>query len=186
MEARQFAAEALKQTHPYLIPVSEKNNSLVAAAKNIRIELARAFPGIKFSVRSERFSMGDAIRVSWTDGPTTAQVEEITSWYTAGDFDGMTDCYNYRKDHAWSDAFGDAKYISTSRELSDDLVQRALDYLWDKYCIQHQKLTPAEFRAGKGYEIMVSSGSWERHWSVENQVYVAAGKHDYLTGTFAE
>jgi hypothetical protein len=105
---RAAAARALQRAHPRLVPVSDKVDSLVAAAKNIRIELARAFPSIEFKVRSKRFSMGDDIRVSWADGPTSAQVDAIINRYRAGTFDGMTDSYDYEHS-AWTDAFGDAK-----------------------------------------------------------------------------
>ncbi|MCZ0211369.1 hypothetical protein OZK63_39080 [Streptomyces sp. UMAF16] len=97
----------------------------VVAAKNIRIELKRAFPSVKFSVRSDKFAGGDAVNVDWTDGPTVAQVDEILEKYKAGSFDGMTDCYEYRN-HVWGDAFGDAKFISTSRSFSDEFILSVL------------------------------------------------------------
>lgn len=125
--ARATAAQALHAAFPHLVAAGDqygKNDALNAAAKNIRIELKRAFPKVKFSVRSERFSMGDAIRISWTDGPTTAQVDEIADRYTAGSFDAMQDMYvNSRS--AWKDAFGDAKYISTSRTNSPAAIASA-------------------------------------------------------------
>lgn len=186
LDARKFAAKALQQAFPHLVPVSEKNNRLVSAAKNIRIELAKAFPGIKFSVKSSRFAGGDSISVGWIDGPTGGQVDAIINRYEAGSFDGMEDIYNYRDDHAWTDAFGDAKYVSSSRELSVELVQKALDHLWEKYCIKATKITPEEFFAGKGYQILVSEGVWSPHWTVEGQVYEFAKKYDCCVGAMIE
>jgi hypothetical protein len=53
----------LKQTGP------DVYGSAKLAASNIRAELKKAFPGVKFSVRSETFSGGDSIDVKWMDGP---------------------------------------------------------------------------------------------------------------------
>lgn len=125
---RASIAKGLQDANPHLVP----GQSCVIAAKNIRIELKAAFKCVKFSVKSESFSGGNAIRVSWVDGPTVAQVEEITSKYRAGCFDGMTDCYEYEFSY-WGEAFGDAKYISASRSVSDELVERVLAALAEKY-----------------------------------------------------
>lgn len=100
---RATIAKGLQDANPHLVP----GQSCVIAAKNVRIELKAAFKGVKFFVKSESFSGGNAIRVSWTDGPTDAQVEEITNKYRAGRFDGMTDCYDYEFSY-WTEAFGDA------------------------------------------------------------------------------
>ena len=107
----------------YLKPATD--NPLVTAAKNIRTELKRAWPGLKFSVTSERFSMGDAIRINWTDGPTSKQVDAIANKYKAGSFDGMEDIYNYDTT-GFNALFGDAKYITTSRDNSDAAIAAAL------------------------------------------------------------
>jgi hypothetical protein len=128
--ARQFAAQALQATHPHLVPAA--GNALVAAAKNIRTELQRAFPGIKFSVKSRRFSGGDAIDVSWTDGPTSGQVDAIIDRYSAGSFDGMTDCYSYER-CAWTEAFGDAKYVHSARHYSARAIEGAIRTVFTRY-----------------------------------------------------
>jgi hypothetical protein len=144
--ARQSVAAAAQAANPHLVPISDKVDSLQAAAKNIRIELARTFPGVKFSVKSSRFSGGDSITVRWTDGPTSAQVDEIADRYQAGSFDGMADIYEYSHS-AWRDAFGDAKYIHSTRENSDRAIASAIRTV----CNQHDIEAPAveQFRAGK-------------------------------------
>jgi len=184
--ARSFAANALGQAYPHLIRASENTSSLIAATKNIRIELKAAFPGIKFSVKSERFSMGNAIRISWTDGPTSAQVEEITSRYEAGDFDGMTDCYNYRKDHAWTDAFGSGKYITMSREYSPALVQRAIDFLWEKYQPEVAKISTDDYFAGRAWSIEIIKGGYISDTNAQSQVHRFACKYDCIANELAE
>ena len=123
--ARASAAAALQAAFPHLVAVGGKNHSRIAAAKNIRIELKALWPSVKFSVKGESFSGGDAIRVSWEDGPIVAQVEEVVGKYKAGSFNGMEDIYEYSRS-AWKEAFGDAKYLSCSRDNSDKAVASAL------------------------------------------------------------
>lgn len=181
VDARKFAAKALQQAFPHLIPVSEKNNSLVAAAKNIRIELSKAFPGIKFSVKTRRFSGGSSIDVKWTDGPTTKQVDEIIERYEAGSFDGMTDCYDYRKDHAWTDAFGSGKYVHSTRDYSPELVQKAIDYLWDRYRPAALKIAPADYFNGSSWSVQVlGSNACPGDANAQSQIHRYAYKYDCI------
>lgn len=129
-QARAFTAKQLQLAHPHLVP--DTGDSLIAAAKNIRIELKAAFPKTTFSVKSRRFSGGDSIDVCWTDGPTSDQVDAIINRYAAGSFDGMTDSYTY--DHsAWTDAFGDAKYVHSSRKHSDAAIASCTRTVFARY-----------------------------------------------------
>lgn len=61
-------------------------------AKWLRPFLKREFPGVKFSVRIERYAGGSSIDVFWTDGPTVDRVEKVTGGFRGGRFEGMTDC----------------------------------------------------------------------------------------------
>lgn len=118
----QRATEALRTQHPELVtPAETKGGALVAAAKNLRTQLRKAFPGVKFSVTTDRFSGGDALRVSWTDGPAVDRVEQLACQYKAGSFDGYSDSYEYSR-NAWTEAFGDAKYVSCSRDYSPQIA----------------------------------------------------------------
>ena len=67
-------------------------------AKLIRKALAKAYPSVKFSVRSKKYAGGASIYVSWMDGPTTSQVDAITSQYQSARFDGSID-YGYSVTH---------------------------------------------------------------------------------------
>jgi len=140
---RASLASALQATNPHFVP----GQTCAIAAKNIRIELKRAFPGIKFSVKSKSYSGGCSITVSWIDGPTSTQVGEITGKYKAGSFDGMTDCYNYEYS-LWKDAFGDANYIFTDREYSDDFITEIIRNIAQE---SHDGELPTvnDFRKGK-------------------------------------
>lgn len=134
-ETRQAIAAsrvaALVAKFPQLVPCANASG-VVVAAKNIRVELKAAFPGIKFSVTTSKFSMGNSLSVRWTDGPSEVQVEAITDKYRAGSFDGMTDCYNYDSSD-WKNAFGDAKYLHVSRSHSDAIVARVLARVCAQY-----------------------------------------------------
>lgn len=70
-------------------------------AQRIRIELKEIFPGIKFKVISQNYSMGNSVNVSWIDGPIKQEVKKIIDKYQIGYFDAMIDsykCSNIRAD----------------------------------------------------------------------------------------
>lgn len=118
------------------------------AAANIRKLLKKQFKGVKFSVRKDGYS---AINVSWTDGPTVAQVKEVTQRFERGSFNGMTDSYDYKRS-PWCQVFGGVDYVFESRELSDEHKARAIDALWKRYPANLagiDKPTPEALRAGE-------------------------------------
>lgn len=61
-------------------------------AKLIRKELKKTLPSTKFSVRISRYSGGSSVYISWTDGPTTNDVDHIVHAFQSGRFESMTDC----------------------------------------------------------------------------------------------
>jgi hypothetical protein len=130
------AALRSNQAYSHLEQTSQdKYGSARLAAANIRVELKRAFPGVKFSVRSKVFSGGDSIDVSWVDGPLTRDVEAIAKKYSGGSFNGMEDIYEYSSS-PWTAVFGDAKYIHCSRHHSFEAMKEAVrdvcfEYGWD-------------------------------------------------------
>lgn len=91
---------------------------VVETAKLIRVQLKKNFPGVKFGVRSEQYSMGSSINIHWTDGPTRESVEKIVNPFCGGRFDGMIDlAYNVQ---SWllpdgSAAFGKSSGTGASR-----------------------------------------------------------------------
>ena len=60
-------------------------------AKLMRATLKARFPGVKFSVRSERYAGGSSINVGWVDGPAQSAVEDVIRPYASRGFDGMVD-----------------------------------------------------------------------------------------------
>jgi len=97
-------------------------------AKLIRKVLRESFPGVKFSVRIDRYAGGSSTRVTWTDGPTAKVVEDLLSVFEAAGFDGMQDLKFYKDSTLDGERvnFGGG-YLFTTRHYSDELVQRAID-----------------------------------------------------------
>lgn len=123
---REETRERIKQENPDLLRVTpEKYDRRVIGAKNLRKELSRAFPGVKFRVRGRSYSGGDAIDVNWEDGPTTAQVDEIIGKYQEGNFNSMIDLYEHDRDNVWPEIFGGAKYVHGQRSESGATILRA-------------------------------------------------------------
>lgn len=111
------------------------------AAAEIRKALKSEFPQVKFKVRSESFSMGDAVRITWDDGPTENAVREFTDKYQIGHFDGMTDMYEYSNRQ---EGVPQVKYVQTSRTMTDKLK----DQLYKK--------------AGKEWHDFESMSDWQK------------------------
>lgn len=95
-----------------------KMSNHAAAAAAIKVELSKAYPGIKFSAKSESFSMGDSVHVGWVDGPNEEEVNDIIKKYQYGSFNGMEDMYEYTNSRS---DLPQSKYVSGSRSLSNDL-----------------------------------------------------------------
>lgn len=72
--------------------------SCAETAKIIRCELKKKFPGQKFSVRSDVYSMGASIDVRWENGVSLKAVEEVVKKYESSGFDGSIDL-KYGKTH---------------------------------------------------------------------------------------
>jgi len=135
--AKEEARQAFLAAHPELTPVDpESYNSLTVGSKNIRRELKDAFPETKFSVRSRSYSGGCSIDVNWTDGPTSEEVEKITSKYQEGHFNGMEDIYEYSSTNVWPDVFGGAKYVMWNRQYSKEAYLQAVAAVEKEYDIK--------------------------------------------------
>lgn len=149
---READVAMLKARYPKFKTVGPDCDHLIAAAKNIRMELAAAFPKVKFAVKSSRYSGGCSIHVRWTDGPTSKQVDAIIGKYKAGSFNGMDDSYTY-SDNAWNDAFGDANYVFSHREDSVKAVasaMRTINALYGPYeCFADLEAAAEDFSRGR-------------------------------------
>lgn len=88
------------------IPVTE-------TAKLVRAALKKAFPEMKFSVKSKSYSGGASIDIHWIDGPTAYEVEQVTSKFQGSTFDSSIDLKS-----------------SVTGELDGEKVQFGSDYIF--------------------------------------------------------
>jgi len=76
-------------------------SNAAVTSKTIKKELSEVFPVTNFSVVSKTFEDGDAVNVTWTDGPTVPMVEEVVKKYQYGEWDNENQEYrvtNQRND----------------------------------------------------------------------------------------
>lgn len=74
-----------------------KQSKHAHVAQLIKKELQHRYPLTEWRVKSSSFSGGDSVDVSYTDGPTSHDVQQILNKYENSSFDAMTDCSNYMK-----------------------------------------------------------------------------------------
>jgi hypothetical protein len=65
-------------------------------AKFVRVALKEAFPGTKFSVTTDLYSGGSAVRITCVDNSISrSEIESVVDKFESQKFDGMTDSTNY-------------------------------------------------------------------------------------------
>ena len=87
-------------------------------AQNLRTELKRKFPGVKFSVTSSSFSGGNSITVHYEDGPAFDDVEGIVNRYQDSHADAESGDYWDYDPSAFNEVFGGAKFTHLERDMS--------------------------------------------------------------------
>lgn len=123
-------------------------------AKQIKQELTKAFPKIKFSVKSKNYAGGDSVDIYWDNGPTTEQVEKYTDKYQEGHFNGMEDIYEYSNNR---DDIPQAKYVFAKRELTNELTQYFAEQIAKKAGVTFEDLgdkAPFEKLYSNWYQIV--------------------------------
>lgn len=100
----------------------------------VRQALRESFPGIKFAVKSHTYSMGATINVSWDDGPTELEVEQVTRHFHAGRYGDYDDAkksvihiFDGEEVHWGSDR------VHVSRYHSDAVVAEVIDALYSQH-----------------------------------------------------
>jgi hypothetical protein len=106
--------------YAYLARVSNDESARITATKNIRALLSRQFPGTCFSVTSKTFANGDAIRIKYTDGPAYNKIDAIGKKFQPYDSDESGDFWDYHGT-PFASLFGDAKFVTVSREISPEV-----------------------------------------------------------------
>lgn len=132
--------------------------SCAETAKLVRQALKESFPAVKFAVRSSVYAGGASIHVTWTDGPTTEQVDAILGAFEAAYFDGMIDFKGSRSHRLDGEPvrFG-ADFVSGARNYSDALLERAIGEVAAGYggC---EAISVADYRNGHAWNWKNSGG----------------------------
>ena len=109
----------------------------VERAKEIRKELKKEFPGVKFSVRSSR--SGGSINIHWTDFPTEKAVKEITSKYESIRYDERTheilcggNTFVFRTNH-WSDEMKETIKENLIKKYGVEFYNEYINETYDYY-----------------------------------------------------
>lgn len=67
---------------------------LIETANLVRKHLKATFPGVKFSVRTERYSMGCAIAVRYNDATVSTRAVDIElAQFQGSEFSVLSDCF---------------------------------------------------------------------------------------------
>ena len=153
--------------------------TVTETAKLVRAALKKAFPGTKFSVRSDSYSGGASIRVRYTDGPKSKDVEKVAKRYAGASFDGMIDL-KYHHEHflcpdgtvVWARDFGHSYANDSNIRTLDDMppgtkvVSFGADYVFvdrdlsDEFRARIEKALEATYAEFKnGYERDARIGS---------------------------
>lgn len=103
------------------------------AAAWIRTEIKKAYPGLKFTCKSENYSGGNSVRVRYYDQPADVHkaIEAMLAKYEYGHFDGSVDMYEYSNRR---DDVPQVKYLFVDNEMSDEKRQEIYTKLrttWD-------------------------------------------------------
>ncbi len=120
------AQSVLDQPKPAGVYARTEWEPLPEAAKRLRRDLREQWPDVKFSVRSERFAGGNAINVSWTDGPANRDVYKFTRPYAYGVSSDCGDYTDYKEPELVVAEDGEivqlrrgAKFVQTHRIVSE-------------------------------------------------------------------
>jgi len=112
---------------------NQETTRLTAAetAKLLKKQLRTAFKGTKFSVTGSRGTGYGYYSVSWTGGPSSDAVREITRPFEGSSYNGMEDIEEYNKTFLGFDAEGrplesGMRGIALSRETTEEEIAAAM------------------------------------------------------------
>lgn len=114
----------IEKEYSFLTVLTDKYDQKTAA-NNLRTLLKVKFPATKFSVKKDHYN---SYIVSWEDGPSEPQVNEITRLFKDEGWDGMTDS-SYSIDTPFNRRYGGIGYISNNRKISDTVRDQELALL---------------------------------------------------------
>lgn len=137
------------------LPTTETTSRYIDTAdvaKLVRKHLKKEFPGVKFSVRTDRYAGGSSVDVKWTDGPTANTVDAVIAPFSGAKFDGMIDLkyhartwycpeHGARVGATYGHGMGDDGPVDSRCCHRAELVSMGADYVQS-----HRNYSP-EFRA---------------------------------------
>ena len=144
--------------------MTKTKTTAAICAQAIRAELKKAFPNVKFSVKSSNFSMGNSVDIKYVDGPAKKDVEAITSKYQYGHFDGMIDCYEHSNTR--DDLPAQAEFVFVTREFSVETSKKLMLKLAEKYGIAPQEDLSKSFDLNGDY-LNFAQLIWKEYNEVE-------------------
>ena len=138
---------------------------------------------MKVSAKSDKYSGGSSLRVSYNLGLCTDIIDSDLSRLEYGKFDGMIDLYEYKNDAETGitiDGFEleEYKYISVDREISDEFKLKMIQAYFTKFSFNGVEVpqtvkdiheTNIEFRDNFG------------HWTLSQYFYQICSKFNFLT-----
>jgi hypothetical protein len=96
------------------------------AKKHIQEALKAVFPGFKFSLTSEY----DSVRVSWTDGPLTPDVQKVLNRFESYTRVLWKTDYTEATGYEWKgQLYVGPRYLSATRQLSDERKAALIEYM---------------------------------------------------------
>jgi hypothetical protein len=146
-----------------IVPAPIEWLSAPEVAKLIRKDLKAAFPGVKFTVRSDRFAGGSSVDVGWTDGPLAKAVDEVVDRYKAQGFDGSTDSTTNRGPVTLADGrvVRISAWVSAQRSHSEALQSRVKAWVARNYAQPGNYFWPSLSRATLvGSVLVVLNDGW--------------------------
>lgn len=113
----------------------KKPTTSALCSKKIKQDLKNAFPNVKFSVKSDNFSGGNSVDITWIDGVTYDMVEKVVKKYQYGNFDGMTDSYNVNNQDT---SIPQVMFVQCQRSYSNEIIEKTRKALSEKYGVEIQ------------------------------------------------
>ena len=162
-KAFQDEVEHLK-TAPEYSGLSQEQKGITQVTANIRKELKKAYPGVKFSVRKRHSS---SVNISWTDGPKEDEIKTIIGKYKDGHFNSMEDIYEYC-DSPFNKVYGGVNYLFTKREYSDSLTEKAIQEFNAKFGDRFENINIERYKSGELWRVGFRD-FWHGH-GVEDEI----------------
>ncbi len=120
---------------------------------NIRKDLKKHFPLVKFSVRGDYHT----VNIEWTDGVRLDDVNKLLLKFKSGTVDSHTDIFEFIRS-SFIELFGGKKYIICKRHFSDRSIENAIAIVKNRYNELNQvKITVEEFRRGHYHSYSLKS-----------------------------